>query len=65
MPLMLTLTLALFAYDNKDFLETVELQRAEGFTWQQIECRDVNPMLPAITFTTPTGREIVCNKLTK
>ena len=65
MPLVITLTLAFFAYYNKDFLETFELQRAEGFTWQQIECRDVNPTLPAITFTTPTGREIVCNKLTK
>ena len=32
MPLMITLTLALFAYDNKEFLETVDLQRAEGFT---------------------------------
>ena len=62
---MLTLTLALFAYDNKDFLETVELQRAEGFTWQQIECRDVNPTLPAITIDTPTGKSLVCAKLTK
>ena len=65
MPLFITLTLALFAYDNKEFLETVEFQTADGFTWQQIECRDVNPKLPAITITTPTGREIVCHKLTK
>ena len=63
MALVLALTAALFAYDNKEFLETVEAQRADGFTWQQIECREVNPQLPAITITTPTGKELVCNKL--
>jgi hypothetical protein len=63
MALVLALTAALFAYDNKEFLETVEAQRADGFTWQQIKCREVDPTLPAITITTPTGKELVCNKL--
>ena len=56
--------MALWATDNAEFLQTVELQRADGFTWQLIECREVNPQLPAITITTPTGKELVCNKLT-
>lgn len=57
--------MALWANDNAEFLQTVELQRADGFTWQQIECREVDPKLPAITIDTPTGKSLVCAKLTK
>jgi hypothetical protein len=65
MVFVLAFATALFAYDNKEFFDTVEVQRAEGFTWQQIECREVNPELPAITINTPTGKKLVCNKLEK
>ena len=65
MALGMFLVMALWSIDNKEFLETVDIQRADGFTWQQIECREVDPKLPAITITTPTGKELVCNKLTQ
>ena len=48
-----------------EFWRTVEKQRAEGHVWQQIECRQVNPELPAITIDPPTGKKLVCNKLVK
>ena len=65
MALGIFVVMALWANDNTEFLQTVELQRADGFTWQQIECREVNTTLPAITIDTPTGKSLVCNKLTK
>tara|TARA_Y100001937_G_scaffold126474_1_gene195842 strand:+ start:1097 stop:1294 length:198 start_codon:yes stop_codon:yes gene_type:complete len=57
--------MALWSVDNKEFLETVDIQRADGFTWQQIDCREVDQTLPAITIDTPTGKSLVCAKLTK
>jgi hypothetical protein len=48
-----------------EFFRTVEQQRADGYVWQQIECREVNPELPAITIDTPIGNKLVCNKLVK
>ena len=35
--------MALWSVENKEFLETVDFQRADGFTWQLIDCREVNP----------------------
>ena len=57
--------MALWSVENKEFLETVDFQRADGFTWQLLDCREVNPQLPAITIDTPTGKSLVCAKLTK
>jgi hypothetical protein len=48
-----------------EFVRTVEKQRAEGYVWQQIPCRQVTPGLPAITIDPPTGKKLVCNKLVK
>lgn len=48
-----------------EFLRTVEQQWADGYVWTQIECRQVNPELPAITIDTPIGNKLVCNKLAK
>ena len=45
------------------FIDTLEI--TDGFTWQSIECREVDSTLPAITIDTPTGKSLVCNKLTK
>ena len=50
-------------HDNKEFFETVEQQRLEGYRWHSIHCRDADPALPAIVINTPTGRKIVCHKL--
>lgn len=62
---VLVLIAGLFYADNSEFFRTVEAQRAEGYTWSQIECRQVERGLPAITINTPTGKSLVCNKLTK
>jgi hypothetical protein len=48
-----------------EFQRTVEKQRAEGYKWEQIPCRQVTPNLPAITIDTPIGNKLVCNKLVK
>ena len=65
MALALVLISGLWFSANAEFVETANNQRDEGFRWQQVECRDRNPDLPAIVITTPTGREIVCHKLEK
>lgn len=54
-----------FFADNSEFMKTVEQQRAEGYTWQSIDCRQVTPDLPALTIDTPTGKQLVCHKLQK
>jgi len=54
----------LFAFDNKEFFNTVAAQ-IRTHDWQQINCRQVDPELPALTIKTHTGKEIVCNKLVK
>ena len=48
-----------------EFWRTVEKQRAEGYKWKEIPCRQVTPGVPAITIDTPTGKKLVCNKLAK
>ena len=63
MVLAVAVVTALWSADNAQFIKTMNEQIAEGLRWNQIECRDRNPELPAIVITTPTGRELVCNKL--
>jgi len=48
-----------------EFWRTVEKQRAEGYVWKEIPCRQVTPGVPAITIDTPIGNKLVCNKLAK
>jgi len=48
-----------------EFQRTVEKQRAEGYKWKEIPCRQVTPDVPAITMDTPIGNKLVCNVLTK
>jgi len=62
---VIALVVALFAYDNKEFLETVEKQKAQGYYWTQIDCREATKGLPAVTIDTPTGKSFVCNKMVK
>ena len=65
--LILTSLLALGACNAQtmEFVRTVEQQRAAGYEWKQIPCRQVTPGLPAITIDPPTGKKLVCNKLVK
>jgi len=62
--IIVALMAGLFAFDNKEFFDTVAVQ-IDTHDWYQINCRQVDPELPAITFKTPTGKELVCNKLVK
>jgi len=62
---LLVLVLALFVADNKEFLDTVDEQRAKGYSWHEIDCRPVNSELPALTIDTHTGKSLVCYKLQK
>ena len=59
------LFLALWSYDNQQFLDTMNEQLAQGFKWEQIECRAPNETLPHIAIETPIGNKYVCNKLVK
>ena len=63
--MILVAFLMLFTIDNKEFFDTVEKQRADGYKWQSIECREADKKLPSITIKTHTGKEIICNKLVK
>jgi len=56
---------ALWFSTNAEYVKTVNEQVADGYTWQSIDCRQVNPELPAITIDTPIGNSLVCNKLVK
>ena len=53
---------ALFAVENKEYFDTVA-EQVKDYDWQQIECRQATPGIPAITLSTPTGKELVCHKL--
>ena len=65
--LILVSALALGACNAQtmEFWRTVEKQRAEGYVWKEIPCRQVTPGVPAITIDTPIGNKLVCNVLTK
>ena len=57
--------LSLWAIDNSKFLKTVDEQLEQGYEWNKIECREVNPSLPAITIDSPNGKKIICYTLVK
>jgi hypothetical protein len=68
MKYVILLSLLALGACNAQFMEfqrTVEKQRAEGYKWEQIPCRQVILDVPAITIDTPTGKKLVCNKLVK
>ena len=58
-------TLNACAAGTKEFFDTVEQQRAEGYDWAKVDCRPVNPELPALTMDTPVGKNRICYKLVK
>jgi len=57
--------LALWSWDNREYLDTMNAQLAEGYKWTQIECRAPDESLPHIAIETPIGNKYVCNKLIK
>ena len=50
---------------NAEFVNTSNEQQADGYFWSQLNCREAIPGLPALKIVTPTGKELVCNKLVK
>jgi|TARA_B100001093_G_scaffold441718_1_gene443025 hypothetical protein len=56
------LTATFFAIDNREFFETVA-EQIDTHDWYKIHCRQVIPELPALTIETPSGKQLVCNKL--
>tara|TARA_R110000796_G_scaffold23508_5_gene67260 strand:- start:2360 stop:2554 length:195 start_codon:yes stop_codon:yes gene_type:complete len=62
--IVVALMAGLFAISNKEFFDTVA-EQIHTHDWHQINCRQVDPELPALTIKTHTGKEIVCNKLVK
>ena len=59
------LVLALWSWDNKDYIDTMNAQLAQGYSWKQIECRAPDETLPHIAIETPIGNKYVCHKLMK
>ena len=57
--------LALWSWDNREYIDTMNAQLAEGYKWTQIECRAPDESLPHIAIETPIGNKYVCNKLIK
>ena len=64
--LELAVVAGIYFYDfHKEFFQTTLVQRAEGYDWQKVDCRPVNPDLPALTMDTPNGKDRICFKLIK
>ena len=57
--------LALWSWDNREYIDTMNAQLADGYSWKQIECRAPDESLPHIAIETPIGYKYVCNKLMK
>tara|TARA_B100001287_G_scaffold256883_1_gene242086 strand:- start:53 stop:250 length:198 start_codon:yes stop_codon:yes gene_type:complete len=57
--------LALWSWDNREYIDTMNAQLAEGYSWKQIECRAPDESLPHIAIETPIGNKYVCHKLMK
>ena len=57
--------LALWSWDNREYIDTMNAQLAEGYSWKQIECRAPDENLPHIAIETPIGNKYVCHKLMK
>ena len=59
----LTLFAALWSYDNREFIDTMNQQLTQGYSWNSIECRAPNEELPYIAIESPLGNKYVCIKL--
>ena len=57
--------LALWSWDNREYIDTMKAQLAVGYSWKQIECIAPDESLTHIAIETPIGNKYVCNKLMK
>ena len=60
--ILIVIMASVIAFDNKEFFDTVA-EQIHTHDWHSIDCRQVNPELPALTIKTYSGKKIVCNKL--
>ncbi len=60
--ILIVIMASVIAFDNKEFFDTVA-EQIHTHDWHSIDCRQVNPELPALTIKTYSDKEIVCNKL--
>ena len=60
--ILVVIMASVIAFDNKEFFDTVA-EQIHTHDWHSIDCRQVNPELPALTIKSYNGKEIVCNKL--
>ncbi len=60
--ILVVIMASVIAFDNKEFFDTVA-EQIHTHDWHSIDCRQVNPELPALTIKTYSGKEVVCNKL--
>jgi len=60
--ILVVIMASVIAFDNKEFFDTVA-EQIHTHDWHSINCRQVDPLLPALTIRTHNGKEIVCNKL--
>ena len=63
MVLGLMTVLALWSWDNADYIATMNKQLEQGFAWKSIDCRDPDESVPYIAIESPNGKKWVCNKL--
>ena len=57
--------LALWSWDNADYIATMNKQFEQGYSWTQIDCRAPDESVPHIAIESPNGKKWVCNKLVK
>ena len=57
--------LALWSWDNADYIATMNKQFEQGYSWTQIDCRAPDENVPYIAIESPNGKKWVCNKLIK
>ena len=63
MVLGLMTVLALWSWDNADYIATMNKQLEQGFAWKSIDCRAPDESVPYIAIEPPDGKKYVCNKL--
>jgi hypothetical protein len=60
--ILVVIMASVIAFDNKEFFDTVA-EQIHTHDWHSINCRQADPLLPALTIRIHNGKEIVCNKL--
>ena len=57
MVLGLMTVLALWSWDNADYIATMNKQLEQGFAWKSIDCRAPDESVPYIAIESPNGKK--------